>query len=371
MRVRIPAKTLAVLKPLADAARGQDLPIYAVGGCVRDWLLGRKQVKDLDLVTEGDPAPIARLCASMLGARAEAFGAFGTLRVNGKDLRVDFAAARLEEYPEPACLPKVRPASLSQDLFRRDFTINAMAMALEDSGELIDPYAGLADLRAKTLRVLHSESFRDDPTRVFRAARFLRRFGFKIAPGFRELAQRSLSQGIAGRLSRHRIAVELLRILAEKDPGACLRTLRAWGYLDLVSPDLGVKVSGKTVETRLGSLALAMGEKGEEFLRSLPIEHDMARRIHDAIKLARLKASPRGVVSPETKAMVSAALPRLSRAALKPLFITGADLSSAGLKPGPEFRAVLDEAARRQWTGGISSRSQALRWLARRLAVHI
>jgi tRNA nucleotidyltransferase (CCA-adding enzyme) len=139
---RIPAQALTLLRPLARAARREGLPLYAVGGCVRDWLLGRADVKDLDLVTEGDPAGLARLCARSLGGRAEAFGAFKTLRVMGKDWRVDLAASRQEVYPEPACLPKVKPAPLARDLFRRDFTINAMAVRLrpEGAGELVDPY---------------------------------------------------------------------------------------------------------------------------------------------------------------------------------------------------------------------------------------
>ncbi|MDD5657611.1 MAG: hypothetical protein PHF00_10205 [Elusimicrobia bacterium] len=363
----MPAEALRVLRPVSEAARARGLPLYAVGGCVRDWLLGSRRVKDLDLVTEGDPTPVAGFCARLLGAEAEAFGAFGTLRVIGKEWRVDFAAARQEEYPEPAALPKVRPAALRQDLFRRDFTINAMAVSLTARPQLVDPYGGRADLRAKLLRVLHARSFRDDPTRVFRAARFLCRFGFKPAPGLVGLARRTLCACIAGRLSRHRIAQELLKILSEPDPSACLRRLRRWGYLDLVAPDLGVKVLGRSVEQRLGSLALGLGSRGGEFLRSLPIERALARRVLAAIELVGRGASPRSRVDPETGSIVAAALPDLPPAALEPVFLTGGDLAAAGLKPGPEYRRILDEAARAQWSGRLVSRPEALRWLAGRL----
>ncbi|MBI5240818.1 MAG: CCA tRNA nucleotidyltransferase [Elusimicrobia bacterium] len=364
---RIPPRTLAILKPLAEAARREGLPLYAVGGCVRDWLLGRKDVPDLDLVAEGDPAGIAGAAARLLGGKAEAFGAFGTLRVKGEALRADFAAARREEYPEPAALPKVSPAPLERDLFRRDFTINAMALRLEPegAGELVDPYGGLRDLEAGTLRVLHPASFRDDPTRVFRAARFLCRLGLKPAPGLRAMARESLLRGIAAKLSRHRVAQEFLRILAEDRPEPPLRLLRSWGYLDLVHPRLPVRVRGKSAEERIFSLALALGKKGESFLGSLPVEHAMARRVREALSLCRQKASPRTVLEPEVRSLAALAFPRLPAAALKPLFLKGADLHAAGLTPGPSFSAVLDEAARSQWSGRIASRAQAMKWLSR------
>ncbi|MCX5795749.1 MAG: hypothetical protein NTY77_09670 [Elusimicrobia bacterium] len=366
---RIPARTLKLLRPLAQSARRQGLPLYAVGGCVRDWILGRKDVKDLDLVTEGDPGGLAKLCARQLGGKAEAFGAFGTLRVKGADLRVDFAASRQEEYPEPACLPKVKPAPLERDLFRRDFTINAMAVRVEPdgAGALVDPYGGLRDLKAGVLRVLHEASFRDDPTRVFRAARFLCRLNLQPAPGFGIMVRQSLYGCIAGRLSRHRIAQELLRVLAEENPQAPLRRLREWGYLDLVYPDLPAKAKGDTVEERLGALSFALGGKAEEFLAGLPVEHSLARRIKEALRVCREKASPRVALSPEAARLVALVLPRLPKTALQPLFLGGSDLQAAGLKPGPEFRAMLDEAARAQWTGRIRSRAEALAWLGVRL----
>ena len=288
-RLRVPSRARALLRPLAEEARRRGLPLYAVGGCVRDWLLGRRETTDLDLVTEGDPAPLARRAGRLLGGKAEAFGRFGTWRVQGRGLRLDFAAAREERYPEPASLPQVRPATLVRDLSRRDFTINAMALPLAASGagELVDPHGGLRDLRSSVLRVLHPASFRDDPARVFRAARFLCRFGLRPAPGFGALVRQSLWGCIAGRLSRSRIAAELLRLLAEEDPAAPLRRLRAWGWLDLVFPDAPVRVRGTGVEERLGSLALALGDKGEEFLGSLPVERAMSRRIALALRAAR------------------------------------------------------------------------------------
>jgi tRNA nucleotidyltransferase (CCA-adding enzyme) len=366
---RIPAGTFALLRPLAEAARAEGLPLYAVGGCVRDWLSRRRDVKDLDLVAEGDPTGVAEAAARLLGGKAEAFGAFGTLRVKGGGWRVDFAAAREEEYREPACLPRVGPAPLERDLFRRDFTINAMAVRLEPEGAggLVDPCGGLRDLKAKVLRVLHPASFRDDPTRVFRAARFLCRLKLKPAPGLRAMAREALGKGIAAKLSRHRVAQELLRILAEAKPEASLRLLRSWGYLGLVHPRLPAKTRGESVEERLFSLVLALGPRGEEFLASLPVEHGMSRRIKEALSLCRGKASPRAALEREVSRLAALAFPRLPKAALQVLFLRGSDLRAAGVTPGPAFRAMLDEAARAQWSGGIASRAQALDWLERRL----
>ena len=363
--VRLPAQARRVLRPLAQAAAKTGLPLYAVGGCVRDWLLGREGVVDWDLVTEGDPASVARLAGRMLGGSVEAFGDFGTWRVQGKRWRADFACAREEEYPEPACLPKVRPSDITRDLFRRDFTINAMAMRLDgpEAGTIVDPYGGRRDLKKSVLRVLHPASFRDDPTRVFRAARFMCRFGLRPASGLREMLRESLRGGIAGRLSRHRISQELLRILAEEDPSASLRKLKAWGYLDLVHPDMPARAAGETVEERLGFLAAGMGEKGGELLRSLPVEHGMALRIGEALRLIKEKASSRTALAPQVARIVSLACPRLPSSALKPLFLRGEDLKAAGLKPGPRFKDILDAVARLQWEGRIRSRRDALSWL--------
>ena len=360
-----------LLRRLAQRAAKEGTPLYMVGGCVRDAVLKAKDGQDVDLVLETDPAPLARHCAKLLNAPCEAFGRFGTLRVLGKDLRVDFAASRKEEYPEPADLPVVSPAQLEVDLFRRDFTINAMAVEVTPKGlgKVIDPYGGLADLKARRLKVLHPMSFRDDPTRVFRAARFLCRFGFKPAAGLLESAQTALSRGHAAKLSRHRLLQELLCVLDEKDSGPALKRLKGWGYLQLIHPELGVRARGKNADERLASLALALGAEGESFLKSLPLERVRASELHEALALVREKASPRRAPSSLAARVVKTALPALPAAALKPLWIGGDDLQKLGVAPGKDYRGILDAAAREQWKGKIASRKQALAWLRRRLSV--
>src|SRR5215204_7789935 len=153
------------------------VPAYLVGGAVRDLLLGLEGA-DLDVTIEGD----ANALAGFPGFELEREGLFLTGRLHVADVRIDVAQARAETYPRPGSLPEVRPATIAEDLARRDFTINAMAFPLAEAGELIDPHAGADDLRGGLLRVLHARSFADDPTRALRAARYAARFGFELEP---------------------------------------------------------------------------------------------------------------------------------------------------------------------------------------------
>jgi tRNA nucleotidyltransferase (CCA-adding enzyme) len=366
----VPSGARRLLKSIADEAEKLRLPTYVVGGCIRDWLLGRSEGGDIDLVCERDPRPLAERCALLLDGRVESFGQFGTLRVLGR-LRVDFARSRREQYPKPAALPVVSPAPLEEDLFRRDFTINAMAAPLAAGGllgDVVDPHGGLADLRAGRLRVLHERSFRDDPTRVFRAARFLCRFGFKPAAGLVESAQEALAQGHAALLSRHRLAQELLCILEEDEILGPLKTLKKWGYLDLIHPRLRPRAAASGATERLGALVLALGGEGEAFLRSLPVEHGVAVKVREALAVFAARQAPRAELSPEAVRILRCALPRLPKAALKPLLVDGKDLRAAGLPPGKGYGRILEAAAAAQWAGDFSTRPQALRWLGRRLA---
>ncbi|MBI3550987.1 MAG: CCA tRNA nucleotidyltransferase [Elusimicrobia bacterium] len=368
--LRIPPAALRLLRPLAQAAAERGLPLFAVGGPVRDWILGRG-VFDYDLCCDGDAAPLACLCAERIHGTAEAFGQFGTWRVVSKTLRFDLAMCRSENYPEPSALPEVMPAGIEQDLFRRDFTINAMALRLAPDGttELIDPYGGLNDLRAKVLRTLHPASFRDDPTRVFRAARYLCRFGLKPAPGLVEAARRALDEGHAAKLSRHRLAQELMRILHEKDCAAPLEKTRAWGYLSLLHPGLRPPPPALTgAAERLAAMLAALGKaEGLKLLAALPVEHALSAQIKETLDLAAGGASPRSAVSPLARRVLATLFPKLPPAALKPVLINGRDLQARGLRPGKDFGDILDAAAMLQWKGRLKSRAQALNWLEKTL----
>ncbi len=368
-RVKVPAAAAKVLAPLAAAARRAGKPLYAVGGPVRDWILKRPNF-DLDLAVAGDPDPVANEAARLLGGIVEPFGRFGTRRVNAKGKwRVDVATTRAESYPEPAALPVVTATevSIELDLKRRDFTINAMAVRLDDgSNALVDPYGGMADLKAKVARVLHDESFRDDPTRVFRAARFMGRFGWKPAPGLVPSARAEL--GHAAKLSPHRRLHELLCLLGEKDPGEALSLLREWGYLVLLHPELEWRKGMPAgVEERLAALALSLGEeKGRAFLHAYPIEHELRVKLAGALNLAFSPYCPRIEPDPLVVSAVRRFLPKLPAAALKPCFLRGEDLIKSGRKPGPAFHTLLDESAKLQREGKLKTRAAALAWLKKR-----
>ncbi len=369
--VAIPAAAARFLKPLADDARKRGIPLYVVGGPVRDWLLGRPTF-DLDLTVVGDPDPTANLCARLVGGKVEPFGRFGTRRVIGRGrFRVDVATSRAEKYAEPAALPEVTETGvpIEKDLFRRDFTVNAMAARLDDgSRALVDPYGGLRDLKARTLRVLHPASFRDDPTRVFRAARFLARLRYKPADGMGGEAKDVLKLGEAAKLSRHRLLHELTCLLGEKNPSLAFGLLEMWGYLALLHPDLPWRTKLPVgVEPRLAALALALGpEKGGGFIDSFPFERGLGALLRETLALAYSDKSPRAAPAKAAAAAVKRAFPRLSAAALKPCFLAGADLIKRGLKPGPDFHGILDEAARLQRAGKLKDRAAALAWLGRR-----
>jgi tRNA nucleotidyltransferase (CCA-adding enzyme) len=227
--IRIPAKVQPVLRAIGRLAGERGLAAYAVGGCVRDWLLGRADAVDLDVAVEGSGIALARAAAEALEGTMEPHEPFGTATVllPAPLRRVDFATCRKEVYAAPAAYPKVRPGRLEDDLLRRDFTINAMAVALDSGrfGRLIDPYGGARDLRSRRLRILHARSFLDDPSRILRGIRFAQRFRLRWEPGTRRALRRAMAEGALGWLNGGRLRKELARVLEEPDPLACVRAL--------------------------------------------------------------------------------------------------------------------------------------------------
>jgi tRNA nucleotidyltransferase (CCA-adding enzyme) len=202
---------------------------YLVGGAVRDLLLGAEH-PDLDLAVEGDAAALAR----RLGGQVTEHERFATATVEVDGVRVDLATSRRETYERPGALPTVEPAPIADDLARRDFTVNAMAVPLAGEPELIDPHGGIDDLRAGLLRVLHDGSFTDDPTRALRAARYAARLGLTLEPRTAEL----LAAADLASVSADRVEAELCRIARESDPAAALDLLVAWRLKGLELSDV-------------------------------------------------------------------------------------------------------------------------------------
>lgn len=237
---KIDRKTLKIIETAGQAAERFGKRAYLVGGVVRDLLLKKKNL-DLDIVVEGDADPVLQELAQVFHARTTAYVRFGTatLKLPGGP-RLDLAAARSEVYPQAGDLPVVRPGSLKEDLFRRDFTINAMAVSLnrEDFGRLIDEFGGLADLRAKKIRVLHAKSFLDDPTRIFRAIRFEQRLHFKIEGKTKSGLRAALRGQIPGRVSPARYLMEFRKMLSEAKPEDHFLRLKQLQALKIIHPSL-------------------------------------------------------------------------------------------------------------------------------------
>ncbi len=226
-RVTIPARSRAVLQQIGRMADRLGVPTYAVGGCVRDWLLRRPGGStDLDISVEGSGIELSRAAGHELGGTVTAHEQFGTatLTLDGTPARIDFATCRRETYAKPAAYPTVATGTLRDDLFRRDFTINAMAVALNRRrlGTLMDPFHGSRDLRRKELRMLHSRSFLDDPSRLLRGVRFLVRFGLHWELRTERAACEAVKAGAIGWLNTGRLRKELDRIAAEEHPRECL-----------------------------------------------------------------------------------------------------------------------------------------------------
>ena len=223
-------RRLACGRRLLDAA-GAAGGVHLVGGAVRDLLLGRVP-RELDVVVEGDVDALA----AALGTVTATHERFGTVTVRDGDCRWDLAAARAEDYAHPGALPVVRAASIEEDLRRRDLTINAIALDLA-GGELRCAGHAFDDLQAQRLRVLHDASFRDDPTRLWRIARYAARLGFELEPHTARLAAEAVAGGAPERVSRARIGNELRLALREPDPVAALEHAVRLGLAPWLAPD--------------------------------------------------------------------------------------------------------------------------------------
>ena len=211
-----------------SAKRGQSL--YLVGGVVRDLLLGRSNF-DLDLVVEGDAISLAQRLIRVKPGKIIVHPRFNTAKIKWSEWSVDLTTARSETYVKPGALPRVKFGSISDDLFRRDFTINAMAVYLSPGryGELIDLYGGRNDLEHKLIRILHENSFTDDATRIWRGLRYEQRLNFQLERTTLELLERDVP--MLDTISGDRIRHELELILAEEYPEKVLRRAEDLGVL--------------------------------------------------------------------------------------------------------------------------------------------
>ncbi len=236
---RFPAWLSEILKLAGEVADTLGFNAYLVGGSVRDLLRGEENL-DIDIVIEGDGIRFSKVLGQRLGAKVRTHERFGTAQIFTDTLKLDVATARTEYYESPAALPKVETSSIKKDLYRRDFTINTLAIKLnpKDFGLLIDFFGGQRDLREKTIRVLHNLSFIEDPTRAFRAIRFSERFGFKLSKHTENLIKSALRMNLFDRLSGSRLYEELLLTFNETEPVRAIKRLSEYGLLRVIHPNL-------------------------------------------------------------------------------------------------------------------------------------
>jgi tRNA nucleotidyltransferase (CCA-adding enzyme) len=354
---RLPALIAAL--PAAEALRGiaDRVPAYLVGGAVRDLLRGIEG-PDLDVTIEGDPEALSDLP----GFALERDALFLTGRLGLDDGKIDIARARAESYPRPGALPEVRPATITDDLARRDFTINAMAFPLQVEGELLDPHGGVDDLRAGLLRVIHERSFVDDPTRALRAARYAARLGFDLEADTEVL----LRAADLSTVSEDRIQNELERTADEDDPAGAVGLIVEWGVLpsvDASAPERVAEVARLASSTPWSEWADRKLAVMLAIARPLPQIRELAaatpERPSEAARLAKPWDPAQLLVA---RALGAGWLDRYAaewrHVALE---ITGDDLLQAGVPEGPQIGHGLQAALTGKLDGEISSSDQELR----------
>lgn len=341
------------LSSVRDAARE---PVYLVGGAVRDLLMGRPRT-DLDLVVEGDAVALAE----RLGGASAQHQRFGTVKVELDGHELDVASARTESYPQPGALPVVGPAhSIEQDLARRDFTVNAMAIPLQGEARLIDPHGGKADLDQGLLRVLHDRSFVDDPTRAIRAARYASRLRFALDPE----TERALRRSDLTTVSADRRRAELERLAAEERAHEGFELLAEWGVIDLRPGGLQLTEAveellkaphwAEAVPRERAIVAAALGPPGaEEVLASM-----WAPKPGEGVEMAERRDPVELILA---RAMGADWLDRYLVSWRKvELEIDGDDLIAAGIEQGPAIGRGLRAARHKKLEGEIQDREEEL-----------
>lgn len=299
----LPERLQKLIQDISTQAEALRQSLYLVGGVVRDLLLSYPSF-DVDLVVEGDAVTLAQQVTEISSAKTILHPRFGTAKLSLGDFVIDLASARNEAYARPGALPTVTPGTIKDDIFRRDFSINAMAISLAPSnyGELIDPYQGKEDLEHRLIRILHPRSFTDDATRILRAIRYEQRLGFELEPQTAQLLKRDID--MLDTISGDRIRRELELILKEKYPEHVLNRLRRLGVLKrlnlpLDSDEWIAEKFGKT--RRLDSsaqmvplyfclLAYSLSQQeNEQFVRRVSMPRRLAQALRDTLHLkARL-----------------------------------------------------------------------------------
>ncbi|HEY4002292.1 MAG TPA: CBS domain-containing protein [Candidatus Xenobia bacterium] len=410
----LPAAVQQLLEGAGDVGDEGRYPTFVVGGFVRDLLLGVENL-DIDLVVEGDGIQFARTLARRLGGRVKSHQKFGTAVITlPDDTRVDVATARIEFYTRPAALPEVTASPLKQDLYRRDFTINALAVRLNRGpfGTLYDFFSARRDLREGVVRVLHNLSFVDDPTRIFRAIRFEQRYHFRMDSHTETLLRQAVEGDIFQHLSNERIRDEIIEILSEARPLPAVRRMQELKVLRLIHPRIHLNSKLVAIMEEITAVLVQYGSvlPGLDrwliyfmgLVSQIPAEAiaDIARRYRipqvQQSKLGLDKTSvthvlrtlyppelrPSGVYRVLKPLSTEAVVYLLARTRLQPVrqkvadylrqgrtvtpLVTGQDLLRWGYPEGPEMGRLLQAVLGAQIDGEIGTVEEAHLWLGHR-----
>ncbi len=368
----IPEKYREPLYTVGAYASKLGLKAWVVGGAVRDFYL-KRDTQDIDLAFSGNQESVAGFCVKQWGGDKHKFSRFFTYRVSlGNGVKLDMVRIRKESYPYPGCLPEVEPSPyIKDDLFRRDFTTNAWCCSInpDSFGKLYDPFGAQKDIARGLVRILHDKSFLDDPTRLYRAVRFAGRFGWKLAPKTERLLRQAVQGEYPLLVSRDRFSHEFLKILEEPRVKEIFALMEKYDLLKFAWPGLrwqGSLLQTDSVQERVGILACALEDSGEEFVRSLHLPADFSREVLDAWKTAQEKMSPLAPLSSVKKRILQAVCPHLPATALEPCVLSGRELKEMGLA-GRHISSTLTRIRQAQWNGQIQTRQDALKLLKQKV----
>ena len=411
LKERLPGHIEKILEDIGATADSMGIAAYAVGGFVRDILLGVANF-DIDIVIEGDGIAFAEKYSAIMKGRVKIHQRFGTAVIIFPDgFKIDVATARTEYYEYPTALPTVELSSIKLDLYRRDFTINTLAITLnkKDFGFLIDFFGGQRDLKEKAIRVLHNMSFIEDPTRIYRAIRFEQRFGFRIARHTQNLIHSATKIDLFHRLSGKRLFTELYLLLCEEDPAKPISRLAEFDLLRFIHPSLqwnsGIELFFHKIKDALAWYKLLfIGKRYEPWLvyfyglidqLSPEATADMCERLNikeallekititkkesanllqelynmETIKPSSLYMKLRGchqemllylMAKADEEDAVKGISMYLSHLQDVNISITGGDLKQLGLKPGPIFSDIMNQTLMARLDGVVKTREEEL-----------
>lgn len=407
-----------LLSKIGRFAAQQRVPVFAVGGFVRDLLLERANF-DIDIVVIGDAMPFAAALGEELACEHKVFDRFHTARLYLEDLKIDFSSARIEHYSDPGALPQIEFSGLSNDLYRRDFTINALALSLNPDHflELKDFFGGYHDLLNRRIRILHSFSFLEDPTRLYRGVRFAGRFNFTLEQDTRRAFELAISREATSRLSLKRIGAEISKCLNEDRPQQIVADLFTEGLMQSLSAELSdpsilpgrfklirglVKrfgVLNEEIDAEAiywaGLLSLLSTENAAVILDSIGTPHVRRQKILEALNAMRSVPMQLNRISENDRAGLFALLDEFGIESLlalmaysldkpnarkilffigslrhiKPL-ISGKDLIAEGLPPGPHMRRIFNHITALRVNGAQLSHEEEME-IARKLYENI